>query len=375
MKTKNSWFSIGASTWFGAILLIFGLGWLPERVAGQGCVASRGAQCFIPGAHTHMESGIEAQLSYRWFRSDRHYVGDEEQTHREEEGSQVINNSNFIDVGMTYTINTRFSVSLTIPFSVHDRSQVVRSNDVQRTILQRFATQSSGIGDVRLVGYGWILDRLTHPKGNILLGVGFDAPTGEDDATDTFQVFDPVTGQIVARERTVDQSIQPGDGGWGIPLEIYAYQQLNSRLTLYLNGGYTITPEEDNGVPTFRTNPYESVMSIADSYVGRLGVDIVLVPTWELRGILGGRIDGVPVHDAVGGSDGFRRPGYAISIEPGLTFTRDGWMASLTTPVAIYRNRERSVPDEQLSEATGTYRHGDAAFADFSVLFSLGKRF
>jgi hypothetical protein len=52
-----------------------------------------------------------------------------------------------------------------------------------------------------------------------------------------------------------------------------------------------------------------------------------------------------------------------------------GWTAAVYTPVAVYRNREQSVPDQQRSAATGTNVHGDAAFADYSVLFSLAKSF
>jgi hypothetical protein len=52
-----------------------------------------------------------------------------------------------------------------------------------------------------------------------------------------------------------------------------------------------------------------------------------------------------------------------------------GWAANLYTPVAVYRNRTQSVPDEQRSALTGTHVQGDAAFADFSVLFSLAKNF
>jgi hypothetical protein len=90
---------------------------------------------------------------------------------------------------------------------------------------------------------------------------------------------------------------------------------------------------------------------------------------------LAGRIEGVPVYDLVGGSDGFRRPGYAISIEPGMSVTVKSWSFSLYTPVAVYRNRERSVPDLQQSAATETFRHGDAAFADYLVMCNFTKRF
>ncbi|HYV27228.1 MAG TPA: hypothetical protein VFA77_06820, partial [Candidatus Eisenbacteria bacterium] len=62
-------------------------------------------------------------------------------------------------------------------------------------------------------------------------------------------------------------------------------------------------------------------------------------------------------------------PGFAISIEPGLVYSKNRWTASLSAPVALYRNRERSVIDEQ------TGRHGDAAFADFMILVSVGRSF
>ena len=178
-----------------------------ERASAQGCVASRGAgisclNAMHPGETLPPESGFQFVVGYRWLNSDRHFVGDVEQTQRQAEGSEVINNSHFIDLGLTYAFNPRFSATLTIPFSIHDRSQVVRSNDVQRTILKRFSTQSGGLGDLRLEGNAWLLDPVARMKGNVLLGLGVKMPTGEKDARDTFQVFR--NGQIVAADRTVD---------------------------------------------------------------------------------------------------------------------------------------------------------------------------
>jgi hypothetical protein len=65
----------------------------------------------------------------------------------------------------------------------------------------------------------------------------------------------------------------------------------------------------------------------------------------------------------IGGSGGRRRPGYAVSIEPGLLFIKNGWTVSFSAPVAVYRNR---TPDS-------TGQEGDAAFADFMTLFSVSK--
>ncbi len=346
------------------------------RARAQGCVASRGGACFhLPGMELKPHDGFQAAVGYRWFESDRHFVGSHEETQRQAEGSEVINNSHFVDLGISYAFNPRFSANLVIPFVFHDRSQVIRSNDVARTILQRFHTQATGLGDIRLTGSGWILDPASHPRGNVLIGLGVDMPTGADDETDTFQAFDSASGQIVARERTVDQSIQPGDGGWGIITEIYAFYRIIDRLNLYVNGSYLITPEEKNDVPTFRNNPFESIMSVADTYMGRIGLDYTILPEWGLTLSFGGRIEGVPVYDAIGGSEGFRRPGFSIAVEPGISASRWGWSASVSAPVAMHRNRERSVPDKQFTESSGVYRHGDAAFADFAILATISRQF
>jgi len=169
----------------------------------------------------------------------------------------------------------------------------------------------------------------------------------------------------VAQEKTVDQSIQPGDGGWGITLDLYAYYQFTDKLTGYINGAYTITPEETSHVLTYRNNAREKYMSIADSYLGRIGVEYTVLPKYGLTFSLGGRIEGVPVHDLVGGSEWFRRPGYSVGIEPGVMANLHGWKIGIYTPVAVYNNRERSVPDLE------TGRSGDAAFADWQALISI----
>jgi hypothetical protein len=66
---------------------------------------------------------------------------------------------------------------------------------------------------------------------------------------------------------------------------------------------------------------------------------------------------------------GLRRPGYALSVEPGLQYerVRDTW--SLNIPVAFQRNRKRSVPDQMQGKA------GDAAFADYLTLVGYTRSF
>ena len=54
-------------------------------------------------------------------------------------------------------------------------------------------------------------------------------------------------GRIVSTDapQPVDQSIQPGDGGWGIPIDLYGYFQLTETVSTYLQASYLVTPETD----------------------------------------------------------------------------------------------------------------------------------
>jgi len=206
--------------------------------------------------------------------------------------------------------------------------------------------------------------------------LGVDAPTGKKDVRDDFLAYDAKTKSIVSRRQTVDQSIQPGDGGWGAIIDLYGYHQLSRRLTFYAAGVYTVTPEETSGVPTYRSNPYESDMSIADSYQARLGVDYAFTESRSFVVTVGARMEGVPVHDLVGGSNGFRRPGYSVAAEIGGAYDlKNGFSVGLYFDSALLRNRQRSVPDRQWTESSGIYRHGDAAFADHLLMLSAKKLF
>lgn len=339
----------------------------------QGCVATRGAGlCSIHGA---AEGGIpasgdwQASVGYRWLHSDRHFVGDREQKQRQQLGNEVINDSHFIDASISYNFTPRYSTTLVLPFVYSDRSSLYEHDRVNR-----HHSQAGGLGDLRLTGYAWLWDPASKPNGNVQVGVGLKAPTGDYKATDTFiSAKGPVKGWV-------DQSIQPGDGGWGFTVEANGWRKLFDRTFAYAQGYYLFNPQDQNGTPTTtgaftRGNPYEQICSIPDQYMGRAGVSYVLLPSWGLQLSLGGRIEGVPVEDFIGDSNGFRRPGFSVGIEPGISFMKNKWTVSLTTPVALYRNRETSVADKRLSADTGIARHGDAAFADYVITFTVARQF
>ena len=315
----------------------------------------------------------DASVSYRWFKSHRHFVGVTEQFQRAAAGDEVINRSNFVDVGLNYNFNPRYRVDVTIPFVSHDRSQVVKN--ASGVILERFSTQATGLADINVVANGWVIDPAKMPKGNLQLGLGLSLPTGNDNVQDVFETFDKTTNKIVASKHAVDQSIQPGSGGYGIVFAFYGYRILGGGFTGFVNGSYTAAPQDKNGVQTARSSVYEAIESIPDTYLGRIGAEYAVPTIKGLSASLGMRVEGVMVRDIIGSSNGFRRPGYSVAVEPGLGYSHGRWSTRLYVPVSVRRDRQQSVPDKQRSAATGVFSAGDAAFADFEIICSASYRF
>ena len=313
------------------------------------------------------EQKWQVSFSWRYQRSDRHFRGTHEEANRAAEDSEVINTVNLAEFGLRYSINPRTSISFSIPYLMATRSHPIR--DADRNVVDRSILNSRGLSDITVVARRLMWEPTPERRGNLTLGFGFKLPTGANNVTDTRER--EVDGERVMRVETVDQSVQPGDGGFGAILDLSAYRLLGSQntLALYASAAYLINPQATNGVQTYRRAPGEEIMSIADQYVARAGL-VASPKSWKGFSVgLGGRIEGVPVHDLFGSSEGFRRPGYAVSAEPSLNWSRDSHAFSLAVPIAIQRNRRRSVPDL----ARGS--HGDAAFADWLVLANYSRRF
>ena len=357
--------STSTSTKFKSLLLaapvLISAATVHSPAYGQGCVQSRGAGIgmIMQGEDIYLPAGgWQATVGYRWLHSDRHFVGGQEQPQRQARGDEVINDSHFVDLTATYGVTERLSLNLTFPFVNSDRSSKYEHLGNNPATNPRFDTEAGGLADIRLTSSFWLFEPAKHHDGNLALGLGIKAPTGDDEATD---VFTRTTGLTLGY---VDQSIQPGDGGWGVILETQGFQKIVKNTYAYMQASYLINPQEKNP-----DRPLSTGYSIPDSYLLRAGVSYTFWPEKGLSLALGGRMEGVPTTDWFGGSEGGRRPGYSISIEPGVTWVHRKLAVTVTAPVAIERNREKSVSDLRSGG------HGDAAFADFIITSSISYRF
>lgn len=344
-----------------------------QQTRAQGCVAIRHfSSCVGNSLESNLLNAGDIQLgmNYRYFKSFRHFRGTEEEPDRVANGNEVINQANAWDFFLTYGISDRLYASITIPTVINSRSSLYEHGGQER-----YSSFSRGLGDMRLgVGY-WLFDLESHPRGNLALGLGLKLPTGNYNASDIFYNVGPEGSPEV---RPVDQSIQPGDGGFGITLDFQLYQQLAQGLFLYAGGFYLINPRETNDIRTFRETlspilANEAIMAVPDQFSVRLGTSYSLSERFSVS--LGGRYDEVPVKDFIGGNEGFRRPGNVLSIDPGISFMYQNFSMNLNVPIALRRDRPQSVTDKETEEMTGIPRNGDAAFADYVINFGIAYRF
>lgn len=303
----------------------------------------------------------QVDLGFRYQKSDRHFIGIQEQPQRYTLGNQVINWIYLADFSATYGLTDRTTVSFSLPVLFADRSQAIRGSSGD--YVSRYTTHTRNISDSSLMVRRWMFDPEAHTSQNLSLGVGVKFPTGKDNVTDTFR-----TSLTTSTVHNVDQSIMPGDGKFGMVVDMQGFKRV-WKTTLSVGATYLINPANTNGQLTARSRVSESIYSVPDQYLMRVGVAMPVLPKYGLALSLGARMEGVPVHDLIGGSDGFRRPGYAISIEPGLILALKGYVFNMGVPVALKRNRLRSVTDIQ----DNTF--GDAAFADYLWTFGLSRRF
>ena len=308
---------------------------------------------------TNREVGIAqpwvVTVGYRFQPSSRHFVGTVEQKQREINGNQIQNTYHLFDVAVERQLTRRFSATASLPILIAYRNQLYNPRGVYRV---------RGIGDMTIGGRALLFKPPSESGGNISIGVSLKLPTGNSGATKTLTNPQGVTINAVA-----DQSIQAGDGGVGFALETVAYRPIWFRTILYFSGSYLFNPRDTNGVRTERTRRGEEVMSVSDQYLVRGGIARAVPKVPGLVVTFGGRFEGVPVRDLLGKSNGFRRPGYAISGDPGFLYSRWGYVFSCSVPWAIERNRRRSVSD------IANQIHGDAAFADYALTLGLSKRF
>lgn len=315
------------------------------------------APVFGANASPYQQPGEwQVNLSSRNLASNDHYSGTVEQVERQELESYVQNTQNLFDIGVTRMMTRRVSLSLAVPFI--NSTWALRDPAYPFPQERREIPQNGrGIGDITVTSRAWIFNPATHRDWNVAAGGGIKFPTGNSRYQDEF--LDRVTR--VEGLNYVDQSVQPGDGGWGVIMEAHAFWRVR-RAFLFASGSYLANPRDTNktpsilvvlGIPTGEGTPNAGLglNSVPDQYLTRVGGT---VPVWKgLSVSLAWRMEGLQRYDLFGGSHGWRRPGTEMFVEPGVSYTRGPHTVSFNVPFGYYYNRH---PNPY------TGRPGDATF-------------
>jgi hypothetical protein len=364
----------------------------------QGCVAVRqmggvGAMC-SSNSYNLSKGDIQVGASYRYFHSWRHFVGTEEQKQRQttgggmdkngkEKGNAVNIYSHAIDFNFSYGLTNRLQLNVSIPWVSNERSQVLRTTTAVKDTF-RYSVFAKGLGDVRIGFNYWAIDPAKARNGNLMIGAGLKLKTGSHSKTDDAPQADGTVKNVV-----MDQAIQPGDGGVGFSTEFQGFTKLYKSINVFANGYYLFSPKKSNG--TYKSAPsstpglagYE-LYACPDQYFVRAGVMASILKAKNLTLSLAGRMEGIPAYDVLGGQVAYRRPGYVMAIEPGVTYQIKKHTINLFVPYNVKRNRIQSAADiaQQNIRNSGVtdvtklvHVQGDAAFADYSISLGYAYRF
>ena len=366
-----------------------------QTTTAQGCVAVRqmgGLSLCSTNSYNLQKGEFQVGANYRYFHSWRHFVGTEEQPQRQttgggfdangkELGNAVNIYSHAADFSISYGATDRLQLNATIPYVDNERSQVLKQTSPTAKIF-RYSVYAQGLADIRLSANYWVFDPKKAEKGNLMVGLGLKLNTGSHDKTDDAPQANGTIQNVV-----MDQAIQPGDGGIGVSLEFQGFRKLIGKWYGFANGYYLFNPRESNG--TFKSaaklgldgyNLYAS----PDQYFGRAGVMTSVDKKNNLSLSLAGRIEGIPAYDAIGGQVAYRRPGYVIAVESGISYRKGKHGITLFVPYNIVRNRIQSaadIADQKIQNARianpANYVHvqGDPAFADSSINLGYTYRF
>ena len=291
----------------------------------------------------------EIGLAYRRLTADEWLVGRHVQEERAPFGQPLFLNINSLDFTVSYAITDRLSVNGWLPFSHGSHSRYYGDG-------ARHEVSAGGLGDITVTGQAWLWNPRTHGSGNAAIGLGIKTPSGKHDATDDWYI---PGGSI---RHTVDQSIQLGDGGWGILLQAQGWRQVFGSASDGF-ASYLAAPRNHTDVVQAPSGPFSQVhVSVPDVFQTRGGIGFPISPRAGLAATVGGRFEGLPMSDLFGSSDGFRRPALIGYVDLGLSLSRGRTSFTLEVPIRAFANFRASRVERQLGGQGG----GD--LADYLIL-------
>jgi hypothetical protein len=333
-----------------------GLAAVGGSVRAQGCMPLRFTSPSLGGQATTFLRPHEWQagLALRRVATNRFFVGTAENETAAPGGQPLRLRLNSADLSVSYGVSERTSLSVTVPLFYGTGSNLHPDG-------LRHQVSTAGIGDINALGTLWLASPSQHPTGNVQVGLGIKTPSGSHTLARDFFAPDGSVSQ-----QPVTQTLQLGDGGWAIPVQLQAFQQIFPRGSVYASGVYSISLRKHTEV---LWPPANALWAVPDVYSARVGLAYAVAPNSGFSLSLGGRIDGTTSRDLIGGRDDFmRHNGYTMYVDPGLSLVTGRNQLTLSVPVRV---RENYLP---MTLSDGTIRTGAGGVNDFVVYAGYTRR-
>ena len=329
-----------------------------RAAAGQGCEPIRFTTPVNLGGEGQVyqpDREWQLTLAYRRLVSKDWFVGKDENSSLAPGGTSPVFRIHTVVADVAYSISDRVRFRVSVPIS---------SGSLTRTWPDKAVHEqtATGIGDVSVMGEAWAFRPLTHPRGNMAFSLGIKAPTGSHKIASQFYTAAGAT------KFPADQTIQPGDGGWALLLQTRAFRQVTERAFGYAFASYMVSPKEKSDVEWVPGSG--QYWAVPDVYSARVGGAFGVWPDQGLTLSLGARVDGIPIHDLIGGGDDdtIKRTAYVLFADPGLTLTRGSSIVTLSIPYRLAVNRQKSVFEQRTNALNA------GGFAKYLVFASYTRR-
>ena len=285
------------------------------------------------------ESRWQVEIAYQHLDTNDFYVQSERNDSAGPFGLPPQRKVNVFNLNLTYGLNDRMTVQLNVPYLTGSGG----FHQGTAASHQLYKWDTEGVGDLTVEAEYWLTDP---KKPSRLIGsvaMGIKTPTGS--TRETGQNFTP-TGDV---ERNLDETLQLGDGGWGVLLRGQGTAELGGPWLGYGSAFYLVSLNERYDV--LQGGAYRG---IPDVYSARLGA-AYLLSKQNLALMLGGMVNGVTVRDLIDGGDLYwRRPGYEVYAEPGVSWTRGADTFTVSYPLRVYQKKHDSLLDESLHRRIGS---------------------
>ncbi len=355
------------------LLFFYGFILTYSYVQSQGCIMVRNISGF--GQYNLTDNAFtvsrwQLNINSRYFKAFRDFKGKADQKTLKQDQSIVY--SYTMDITVSRMMENGWSMDFSLPISSNSRSATLEHGGPGTT---RHSTHTFGVGDIRLTVYKWLFRPSVSQKANLQLGLGIKLPTGDYKYQDYFYRND--TTKVLA---PVNASIGLGDGGTGLITELNAFFILIKSISFYGNFYYLTNPRDQSGVSTTNGKPPPELLvktgadiySVPDIYSMRAGLNYNFRKLTVSAGL---RYEGVPVHDLVGASNGLRRPGHNLSIEPGLNYRFKATTIYTYVPIIISRKIRQNNTDASATKMTGIYRMGSGGSGNYAVFVGVLFKF